>query len=111
MIRLLFSVIAISLLFVVPARAEFTYPQFPKQGSAISDWVLPGWKAAFEALGDLNKDGRDDIALILESKEPASHPRGCGKEPENSQAAPRILMVLLLAADAVAAFSSVRSRT
>ena len=95
MIRLKSGLLAVTLLFATSVRAEFVYPQFPEQGSALSDWVLPGWKAANQASGDLNKDGRDDIALILEREEPVSHPHGCGKEPENSQAAPRILMVLL----------------
>jgi hypothetical protein len=95
MIRLFLGLFALTLLFAVPARAEFTYPQFPKQGAALSDWILPGWKAVHEVTGDLNKDGRDDIAFILERKQQVSHTRGCGKESDKSQAAPRILMVLL----------------
>ena len=99
MIRITACMIAAVILFATSVRADFTYPQFPKHGSALSDWVLPGWKATNEVKGDLNKDGRDDIVLILERKEPASHVRGCGKETDTSETAPRILLILLAQAD------------
>jgi hypothetical protein len=95
MIRLAFGLIAAAILFAIPAWADFKYPQLPKTGSELSDWILPGWKATHEQKGDLNKDGRADIALILERNEPVKHVRRCSKDPDTSDAAPRILLILL----------------
>ncbi|MEM8743952.1 MAG: hypothetical protein AAGF14_04880 [Pseudomonadota bacterium] len=77
------------------ASADFAYPELPEQGSDISDWILPGWKARATEKGDLNKDGREDVALILERDAPAKHARGCGAKRDTSAASPRILVLLL----------------
>ncbi len=98
MIRKLAGFFLATALLVMPVLSEpakFRYPHLPEQGSELSDWVPPGWVAKESAKGDLNKDGRDDLALILERKEPAPHSRGCGKDANASNASPRILVFLL----------------
>ena len=84
---------------VASASADFNYPELPEKGSALSDWVPTGWLVKEKAKGDLNKDGREDLALILERKEPAPHRRGCGKDADTSNAPPRILILLLTRAE------------
>ncbi|MDA7948851.1 MAG: hypothetical protein MPJ78_15420 [Hyphomicrobiaceae bacterium] len=95
--------LALALMFlaspVSQPLADFTYPQLPEQGSDPSDWIMSGWRAKATAKGDLNKDKREDVALILEREKPVDHVRGCGANRDGSAAPPRILVLLLAQAD------------
>ena len=75
--------------------ADFTYPKLPTHGSDIADWVFPGWKAKATEKGDLNKDKREDVAMILEREQAAAHARGCSADKDTSAAPPRIFVILL----------------
>lgn len=82
-------------LAAMPAAAGFTYPDLPSSGVTLKDLVPDGWRVMAEAKGDLNKDGRNDIAAIIERTEAVQHARGCGREEFDSSAAPRILLIAI----------------
>jgi len=84
-------------LSAMPASAGFDYPVLPSSGAAVDELVPDGWKVMVQASGDLNQDGRDDLAVIIERLETAKHERACGKEGYDSHAAPRILLIALAA--------------
>lgn len=49
------------------AKAQtFSYPKLSTQGKTIGNIVPPNWKAIDTAYGDLNNDGLEDLALVLE---------------------------------------------
>ncbi|MGI9412164.1 MAG: hypothetical protein ACR2PM_00745, partial [Hyphomicrobiales bacterium] len=59
--RLLFAAVLLAL--TVPSgAATFTYPALPPEGASLSDLVPDGWSVKAQAEGDLNKDGRNDMA-------------------------------------------------
>lgn len=86
-------------LSVAPASAGFDYPDLPSAGAAAGDFVPEGWKLMVEAKGDLDKDGRDDVAAIIERTEAVKHGRNCGKKGYDSHAAPRVLLIALAGDD------------
>ncbi|MGI9412176.1 MAG: hypothetical protein ACR2PM_00805 [Hyphomicrobiales bacterium] len=90
--RLLFAALLLALT-VQSGAATFTYPALPSTGASLSDLVPDGWSVKSQAEGDLNKDGRNDMAAVIERGEPAEHARGCGREDYPSSAAPRILLI------------------
>ena len=86
-------------LSVTPVSAGFDYPKLPSEGATVGDLVPEGWKLMVEANGDLDKDGRDDVAAIIEWTEAVRHERNCGKKGYDSHAAPRILLIALAGDD------------
>lgn len=58
-------------LLAAPASAQLgdlppvTYPALPPSAANEAGLVPPGWTAAKRAIGDLNGDGRPDLALLL----------------------------------------------
>lgn len=59
---LLFSTCAIAQEFVIP---DVVYPILPRQGLSAQDFVPSGWKLETQKAGDLDKDGKDDLLLLL----------------------------------------------
>lgn len=57
---------------------------FAKTPDSVSwqEWIPPGWKLIRSAAGDLNQDGKDDAALILEKDDPAK------RRPNSEMGAP-----------------------
>lgn len=49
---------------------DVTYPDLPKYAEAPEDFAPPGWKLETKLAGDLNKDGLDDVALVLHMDDP-----------------------------------------
>src|SRR5262245_61487571 len=92
--------ICVVLAFAVarPALAELdipkvTYPTLPAEGSSAESFVPTGWKLEAEHKGDLNKDGKDDLVLVLRMNEPRNviqHDE-LGQNPFDSN--PRILAI------------------
>jgi hypothetical protein len=64
------------------AAEAISIPKFPKAGSK-AKFVPVDWEILGEASGDLNKDNKDDIVLVLRYK-----------AEETSDESPRILLVL-----------------
>jgi hypothetical protein len=59
----------------------YNYPDIPKSAAKVEDFVSPGWVVVSKAEGDLDRDGRSDVALALWTEE-ASKAEGYATEPE-----------------------------
>lgn len=72
---------------------DVTYPAIAERGAAAKDFVPQGWTIETEQKGDLNKDGRPDLALVVRMNDPANVlvNSGMGDSPFNTN--PRILVV------------------
>lgn len=49
---------------------DVTYPNLPKYAETPEDFVPPGWKLENKLAGDLNKDGLDDVVLVVHMDDP-----------------------------------------
>jgi hypothetical protein len=47
----------------------YNYPEIPKSAAKVEGFVSPGWVIVSRANGDLNRDGRSDVALALWTEE------------------------------------------
>ncbi len=74
---------------------EFKYPVIPSSGHGIKDFIPKGWFALDTAYGDLNKDNKTDIALILQCSDSNNiiHNTG-GLGVDILDTNPRILLIL-----------------
>jgi hypothetical protein len=72
-------------------------PSFAAPSDAFAQWVPNGWKAIAKSVGDLNRDGIDDVVLVTEETNPANFK----KKPEEALGPsvlnlnPRRLIILL----------------
>ncbi|WP_256004602.1 hypothetical protein [Pedobacter deserti] len=65
----IFNLILLGLMSLVvkPAAAQsFVYPTLPVKGKTITNLIPAQWKVVDSVRGDLNADGADDLALVLE---------------------------------------------
>lgn len=85
---LLFFCCLSSLLFA----QDFAYPRLPAKARQLGKFIPTGWHIRDSASGDLNNDGRNDIAFTLEYKEPVLEPR---PDSVPNFARPRLLVILL----------------
>lgn len=76
------------------AYPDVAYPRLPTSGATIADFVPGGWRAEQQSEGDLNKDGRDDVVLVLRMDDPANIVENEGLGPEEFDTNPRLLAVL-----------------
>ena len=98
--RRLMSFILAALIFASPALAELeippvTYPRIASEGASAKDFVPEGWKLEAEHKGDLDKDGKDDLLILLrmnDAKNVITHD-GLGTNPFDTN--PRILAIAL----------------
>lgn len=96
--RQLVSGILFALAFAHPALADLeipkvSYPTLAPQGASASAFVPEGWKLEAEHKGDLNKDGKDDLLILLrmnDAKNVIKH-EGLGANPFDTN--PRILAI------------------
>lgn len=77
-----------------PAIPAASYPALVKHAPSVEGFVPAKWRIEVKQSGDLNSDGRDDVALVLRAIDPRNivDMRGHGG-PENYDTNPRILMV------------------
>ncbi len=77
-----------------PAIAAVSYPALVRHARSVEGFVPMDWRIEIKLSGDLNGDGRDDVALVLRAIDPRNviDARGQGG-PENFDTNPRILMV------------------
>jgi tetratricopeptide (TPR) repeat protein len=73
------------------AAQPFYYPTLPQSGKTLDDFIPAGWKIKGKAMGDLNKDGIADAALVLEYKTITAESRA---DNDTIYSYPRILLVL-----------------
>lgn len=74
------------------SRAQtFSYPLIKEKGQRINDFIPSGWMLLDSAIGDLNKDGADDAAIVLQTKDSITIVKG-GDDTVITQ--PRILLIL-----------------
>jgi hypothetical protein len=72
---------------------EVSYPSLPKEGASAETFVPQGWKLETQKTGDLDKDGKDDLLLLLrmdDARNVLKH-EGLGQNPFDTN--PRILAV------------------
>lgn len=69
---------------------QFSYPLLKPQGQQTTDFVPQGWTIHDSAIGDLNKDGLPDAALILQHKTLVTRT----DEGQKIKSQPRILAIL-----------------
>ena len=66
-------------------RQAGTIPAIPPQAAAAESFVPPGWRLQAQAAGDLNGDGRDDLALVAAAPD--------GAKASTLRSRPRILAI------------------
>lgn len=97
--RVWFGAAGALVLLVMPAQAQdlnippVDYPALPSRGAAASAFVPSGWRLEQVVEGDLDKDERDDLLLLLRGGNPANiiiHDQ-MGESPFDTN--PRILAV------------------
>lgn len=98
---------ALAVLLLYPAAAsaqgpvipEVRYPALPAQAAAATGFVPPGWRLDQQAAGDLNGDGRADIAFVVRMNDAANIVRHniLGEDPFNTN--PRMLGIAFATPD------------
>ncbi|HEX8461447.1 MAG TPA: hypothetical protein VF623_08450 [Segetibacter sp.] len=70
---------------------SFSYPIIKTTASHVNDFVPVGWMILDSASGDLNKDGFNDVAVILQLKDSVSL---VNSEADTVLTQPRVLIIL-----------------
>ena len=72
-------------------------PSFAAAPKAFVQWVPNGWKVIANNVGDLNRDGIDDVVLVAEEANPANFKKKPEESPEPNilNLNPRRLIILL----------------
>jgi hypothetical protein len=87
----LFLTTTLAFLFALSYGQGFTYPEINKKGEGLSDFVPLNWTILDSATGDLNKDGINDAAIILQYKDSVTLIKA---EGDTVLTQPRILIIL-----------------
>ena len=74
---------------------DVDYPRLPTQGASVDAFVPAGWALEQRDEGDLDKDGRPDVVLVLRMQSPANVIANDGLGAERFDTNPRMLAVLL----------------
>lgn len=90
LVSVLFSTCVSAQELVIP---KVTYPSLPQDGASAEAFVPKGWKLEKQQSGDLNKDGQDDLLLLLrmDDRKNILKNEGLGQDPFDTN--PRILAV------------------
>lgn len=90
LISVLFSTCVSAQELVIP---KVTYPSLPQDGASAEAFVPKGWRLEKQQSGDLNKDGQDDLLLLLrmDDRRNILKNEGLGQDPFDTN--PRILAV------------------
>lgn len=91
---LLASLLAAPALAQQPGIPTARYPSLPAQAGTVDRFVPAGWHLEAQARGDLDRDGIEDLALVLHEADPANVIRhdDVGENPLDTN--PRLLAVL-----------------
>lgn len=74
---------------------EVEYPRLPAHGASVAAFVPKGWRIEFQPSGDLDKDRRDDVVLVLRMDDPANIIENDSLDVSAFDTNPRLLAVLL----------------
>ena len=90
------ALLAIGLAPAAMAQAlpDVAYPRLPTQGASVDAFVPTGWALEQHDEGDLDKDGRDDVVMVLRMQSPANVIANDGLGAERFDTNPRLLAVL-----------------
>ncbi|MBX7153393.1 MAG: hypothetical protein K1X91_00430 [Bacteriodetes bacterium] len=72
------------------------YPQIQQSGNTLADFTPKGWMVLDTAIGDLNKDGAQDMAFVLQAKDSVTFTKRFTTDTTNVdtvRAQPRILVI------------------
>lgn len=86
--------IALLLCFCLSIQAQNNDPEIPSTGDAVKDFVPKGWKKYALAGGDLNKDGLDDMVVIIQNTSPLNFKINKELGQDTLDLNPRILIIL-----------------
>ena len=94
------SIAGLAVLFATAASAQVApdviYPAVARSATSAQGFVPAGWVLEQEVSGDLNGDGRADLALVLHMNNPANVVAlGDGSDADTFDSNPRILAVAL----------------
>lgn len=81
----------LTIFFSLSYGQEFAYPSIRAKGQNITDFIPAGWAILDSSMGDLNKDGIQDAAIIFQLKDSVSVVNSL---EDTVLAQPRILAVL-----------------
>ncbi len=81
------------LAFIDSYSQEFKYPVITNTSESSSDFIPSGWKVLDSAKGDLNKDGKHDLAFILQHIDSIQIVKNENGYSETTITQPRILCV------------------
>jgi hypothetical protein len=79
------------------AQAEpppVSYPKLVTQGASAEAFAPAGWRVELKIAGDLNKDGIDDLALVIRQNDPKNVLTNTGLGVPKLDTNPRILAVV-----------------
>jgi hypothetical protein len=82
--------VAVAQELVIPPVA---YPVLARSAQSAEGLVPQGWRLEHKAVGDLNNDGRPDLALVLRAGDPANVIDNQGLGPRRFDTNPRLLIV------------------
>lgn len=91
--------LALALCAFTSARADeliippVDYPTLPATGASADAFVPTGWRLEFDTRGDLDRDGREDLVLVLRMNDPANIVKNEGLGAQAFDTNPRMLMV------------------
>ena len=87
------AILALMMLFVsaLAISQNFTYPAVNQKGEKLSDFVPAGWTILDSAIGDLNRDGAIDAAIVLQLQDSVKLTKA---EDDTVITQPRMLLVL-----------------
>ena len=89
--NLLYCLLLLGLTPLASSAQSFVFPKFEKTVQSVGDLVPPRWHIKDSVSGDLNKDGRPDMAMVLEYADTVREIRPDSMESTDH---PRILVVL-----------------
>lgn len=81
---------------------DVDYPALPAHGAAVEAFVPAGWALEQRDEGDLDRDGRADVVLLLRMQAPGNVIDNDGLGPDRFDTNPRLLAVLLARDDGYA---------
>jgi hypothetical protein len=70
---------------------DVTYPALVRQAASVEDFVPAGWRLESKISGDLNRDGREDVVLVLRGNDPRNVIGAGGAQKVDTN--PRILAI------------------
>jgi len=78
---IVFLYFAIPIFTVVAGQLQ--YPQIPQSGNTLTEFTPKSWMVLDTAIGDLNKDGAQDMAFVLQAKDSVTFTKRFTTDPKD----------------------------